>query len=142
MKSREITLAGNTDSNAKLRFWNKAQFDEFMKQWPNSNFQILVKVQPSNTSEALVAYYRDYILVEFQRAFREYVGQRMTIEGTENELKSLTVSMQSTPMEQEGYGEYFPVEEAGNQRMTDYIEELRELGAGTFGINIQDPKKI
>lgn len=142
MKDQSFRLTGKTNDSGQMQFYNKHQFDDFVKQWPNAHFVIAVYVAPSATSQVLLHYYNEYILPEFQKAFIKKVGERLTLLGVHEELLSLTVSLRSNKIEEEEHGAFFPIDKAGNQRVIEYLDELKIIGSSVLGVILEDPRSL
>lgn len=146
MKRRTFTIHGKTSPTGALMIANQLQMNQFLKDWPDSSFTVELTLNESGTSEALIAYYKRYILPEFQHAFKETQGERMTIEEVDLKLREMSSVLKVIEVVEGVPGMeiecILPIEKAGNHKASEYISDLRLIGSSEFGIDIKDPKTV
>lgn len=137
MRDRDFTLYGRTNQTGGMMFGNGRQMTEFLKQWPDQLFMMDMTIVEDDTSKALVAYYKRYIVPEFQRAFKKS-GERLSVEQVDIRLRQLSSVMHECNKELKL--EYtVTIDLAGNHRASEYVEDLIIIGAKDFGIEIKNP---
>ncbi len=146
MKKRNFTLVGKTGNNGTLLIANQSEMTEFLKQWPNQNFTIQNNLSQPETSGALVSYYSRSVVPDFQHAFKEEDGERMTLSQVDMKLRKMSSVMHEEIPDEENGGfdlvRLMSISEAGNHRASEYLEDLRLIGATKYGIVVQDPKTL
>lgn len=143
MKRRKFALAGKTDSKGNLLIYNKRQFDEFLKSWKEQDFVMEITLSQPRTSEALIAYYHKSIVPDFQHAFKEVDGERYSLAGVDMKLRKMSSVMHEEIHDEENGGfdlvRFMPIEEVGNHRASEFVEDLVLIGATQYSIEIKQP---
>lgn len=146
MKRRNFTATGSTNKAGQLLVFNKGQFDEFCKQWPESSFTMKLELNEKGTSPALIGYYKNSILPDFQRAFIDVQGIRLSLDHVDLKLREMSPVMHEEEFVEAGGGItlnfLMSVHKAGTHRLVEYIEDLKVIGAKEFHLSIKDPKTI
>jgi len=146
MKRRNFTVSGQTNKKGELLIYNKGEFKEFLSHWPESSFTMKLELHEKNTSSALIAYYKNSILPDFQHAFKEVQGLRLSLAHVDVKLREMSSVMHGEVNVPNGGGTVIDfivsIDEAGTHRAVEFIEDLKVIGATEFHISIKDPKKI
>ena len=143
MKRRKFALTGKTDSKGNLLMYNKREFNEYLKAWKGHDFVMEISVAPSGTSEALIAYYYKSIVPDFQQAFKEVDGERMSLSEVDIKLRKMSSVMHEELHDEENGGfdlvRFISIDEAGNHMASEFIEDLILIGATRYRVVIKEP---
>lgn len=143
MKRRKFALAGKTDSKGNLLIYNKRQFNDFLKSWKSQDFIMEISVTQPKTSEALIAYYYKAIVPDFQHAFKEVDGERMSLSEVDIKLRKMSSVMHEEIPDEENGGfdlvRIIKIEEAGNHMASEFVEDLVLIGATRYSIEVKQP---
>lgn len=146
MRARRFTLTGKTDSNGKLLIYNQSEMMAFFTKWVNHSFTMEINLSPVGTSDALMAYYYRSVVPDFQQAFKDVDGERMTLTAVDLKLRELSSVMhEEIPSEESGGFDLIrllSIQEAGNHRSIEFIEDLKVIGSIKYGVSISDPHTL
>ncbi len=145
MKRKSIVLNGSIGTDSKFRFSNKAEFELFCQQWANSKVRMSFEVCLEEGSDLIIGYYNNKIVPDFQNIFREFDGERNTLEETCLKLRKMApVMLVEIPKEEtRGFAlqRVKTVYECSNYELIEFIETLRFIASSNYDYFIEDPKK-
>lgn len=89
MINKEYRLSGTIGTDGRLYISDNRAYKDFLKEHSGKKVIIEVKVISRDVTEAMIGYYRKFVLPEFRKALMEN-GEYMTLEGTENFVTEIT----------------------------------------------------
>ena len=143
MKKREITATGTINNNGGLAMY-MGELNEFLKGWKGSRIIARFIVASPGSSEALKAYYFNYVVPTFKHAIWE-AGERLTEEQTERRLREFSPIMyEQTPNIDTGKYEtrLRTIAELSNAELIEHIEFLKQLASEEYYLYIDDPRTL
>lgn len=139
MKQRKISVPGNINSNGELKMF-MGELRQFFANWKDSRIIATFEVVPTGQSEALKAYYYNYVVPTMKQAFWDN-GTRMTDAECEVYLREM-----SPIMAEEHYvnGHYQvklkEIDEISNEELIEHIDTIKQMAAEDYSVYIEDPK--
>ena len=120
------------------------ELNEFLKGWKGSRIIARFIVASPGSSEALKAYYFNYVVPTFKHAIWE-AGERLTEEQTERRLREFSPIMyEQTPNIDTGKYEtrLRTIAELSNAELIEHIEFLKQLASEEYYLYIDDPRTL
>lgn len=118
------------------------EVNKFMQEHKGKRVIATFRVVGEKTSQAMRGYYFIVVVPAFRKALWN-LGNRMTLEETENFLRTLSPIVRE---EWEEDGEYKVkikrVSELSNDELAEHIETLKQIASEEFGLYIDDPRVI
>lgn len=140
---REKQATGIINERGRLSMY----MDELNEYFANHKGERVIArfvLVPRGTSEALTAYYYNYIVPAFRAAIWQ-AGERLDEETTEERLREWSPIMR----EQEAdhiTGKYRTriraIHELSNWELCEHIDHLKQLAAEEYGVYIEDPRTV
>ena len=143
MNSNELRLTAKIGIDGKLYINNQTALSFFGSKNKDKRVIIELKVLDDDSSKAMRAYFRYFILPEFQKAIREN-GEYMTLKQTEEFISTITPMLQKEVWSEDINDyiiEYRKFEDLSNYEGSHCIEHLRIIAATEYGFEISDTFK-
>lgn len=140
MKKRKLALTGQINAQGRLLFYTDALKD-WAQQFQNEKILLSVEVLPKEQSKLLLAYYKNYVLPEFQNAIREQ-GEWLSIAQVDERLRTASPLMEvATYNIETGVTSYRvkELEELHNADFCEFLEWLKMYAAENYSLYIEDP---
>jgi len=140
-KPRKYEALVQVDQNGRPKTYNRRALEEFFALNPGARFTAVYKKVGNRKTDKLRAYYFAEVVPKFQIVLRGH-GYNFTKEGTHDFIKQFSPVMSE---EVEIDGNYFTKDRGLSDDDFDtsdflaYLEDLKQIGAETFGIVINDP---
>ena len=143
MKNKTIEASGTIDLSGNLRM-SMGELKQFFKQHKGEKVIARFEAYPKGDSKLLKAYYYNYIVPKFKKAFWNN-GERVTDEDVELKLREMSPVMHFEKVILDT-GKYFcklkNISEISNSEFIEHIETLKQIGAEEFSIYIDEPKTL
>lgn len=139
MKSKSFT--GITGPAGELNFFNFGSVRNFLSNFPEKRILIEIQILEPEVSKNLLGYYSKVIVPAFQEAFREKLGERMSLQAVEETLRGFYPGSRIEVFVNKGFEteRLKDVTEFSNREMVDYIEHLRHIASVEFDLIIEEP---
>lgn len=142
MKPHEFTIAGRTNGQGNL-LMPVSELKDFTSKHPNKRILLTLKVYEPGTSTALRGYYYGYVIKAVQEGFTE-IGERLTMERTEQRLRELSPVTHRTEYDEDGNkSDYLlSISELDNAELIEHIDIIKQFAAEELSVFIEDPSTI
>lgn len=142
MKTR--IFKGRTGPAGELKFHDFPGMKEFAKKNPNKAFIFSFEIQEGTASELIKGYYLKKIVPDFQQAFKEKLGQRMSLAGVDETLRGFYPGAKVEVFINKGFEteRLKTIDEFSNSEMVDFIDHLKMIASTEFDLFIEDPESI
>ena len=138
------TFTGITGPKGEMKFHDFPAMKQFFLKNPNARFYLHFELMETKASELILGYYFKKIVPDFQQAFKEKFGERMSLEGTDEALRRLYPGARVEVFTNKGF-ETERIKEAReltNKEFSDFIDHLKMIAATEFDLFIEDPLSI
>lgn len=140
MIKREIEITGKTDEKGCFQIYGMSEVKDFFKKFPNHRIVGVFKVFEDKKSTAMLGLYYDYYVPQFQHAFYK-LGERLLKEHVDEKLRSMcVVTKKESCVKGKWSHELLKAEDLNNYELVEFLEELKQIAAENFGIEIKDSK--
>lgn len=127
---------GVTNAKGEFKVVNIAKLNNALSAYPNSRFTITIEKVPADPGPAMLSYLYSYLIPMFKQAFRDHVGEALTMKGTEQRLASMVSVCIEERATAEGISFVGTKEfrELGKDDIKQAIAELHLIGSMHFGL--------
>jgi len=136
-----INIIGKVDQSGSPKVANMHEMNAFLKKYVGRDFIIKISILPNEQSDAILGYYYNKIVPDYQKIFKE-AGEVMTLEAVDEKLREMSPF---TVEETEFDGRYVKVlkspRDISVRAMAQHVEYLRRIAAMEYGFEITEPKR-
>lgn len=141
MYNKEFRTHGIIDSKGNLKIYKQGELKEFTNSKKDHKIIITVNVLGTESSKAIVNYFKNYIIPEFRRAIAHKDGEILSLEATEEYISNLCSLLKNEYWDDEAkqwITEQIKFEDLDNYQSVHCLTDLKQTASMEYNFEIKD----